>query len=190
MAEHPAGPLTGLRSFVFAALALAVGALLVPRSSPAQFYPRYTSPAAASNITIAGKKVRIDYYAPSMHGRKIMGDLVPFGEVWCTGANVATGITTDADLRINEIKLPKGSYSLWTIPGGKEWTLIINKETKQFHLDYDPSMDFARTKMSVKKLTQPVETLRIDLRAAGDNRGVIALVWENTEASVPFTVAP
>ena len=188
--------MAALRPLAFAAAAFTVGAavcaFVVPRrsSAHAQIYPHYTSPQASSNITIAGKKIRIDYYAPSMHGRKIMGDLVPFGEVWCTGANYATEITADADLRINDVKLPKGSYSIWTIPGEKDWTLIINKETGQFHLDYDPSMDFARTKMSVKKLTAPVETFRIDLRAAGDNRGTLALVWENTEASVPFTVTP
>jgi Protein of unknown function (DUF2911) len=163
---------------------------LAPRSSFAQFSPGYTSPAAASEITIAGKKIRIDYYAPSMHGRKIMGELVPFGEVWCTGANYATQITADAGLRINDVKLPKGSYSLWSIPGEKEWTLIINKETGQFHLDYDPTKDFARTKISVKKIAEPVETFRIDLRPAGDNRGTLALVWETTEAFVPITVLP
>jgi hypothetical protein len=188
--------MAALRPLAFAAAAFALGvavcAFVVPRSSPApaQLYPHYTSPPASSNVTIAGKKIRIDYYAPSMHGRKIMGDLVPFGEVWCTGANWATQVTTDADLRINDVKLPKGSYSLWTVPGEKDWTLIINKETGQFHLDYDPSMDFAHTRMNVKKLAEPVETFRIDLRAAGDNRGTIALVWENTEASVPFTVMP
>jgi Protein of unknown function (DUF2911) len=182
--------MNALRLPALAVLALLASAAFAPRPSLAQFGARYTSPAAASNITIAGKKIRIDYYAPSMHARKIMGDLVPFGEVWCTGANVATGITTEADLRINDIKLPKGSYSLWTVPGEKEWALIVNKETGQFHLDYDPSMDFARTKMNVKKLADPVETFRIDLRSAGENRGTIALVWETTEASVPFAVTP
>ena len=114
-------------------------AQICPRGTPA---PRPSS----STSPIAGKKIRIDYYAPSMHGRKIMGELVPFGEVWCTGANWATEITTDADLRINEVKLPKGSYSLWTIPGEKDWTLIINKQTGQYHTDYDPSFDLARTR--------------------------------------------
>jgi hypothetical protein len=177
-----------LRALGFTALMFAA---LMPQSSLGQIAStHYTSPPASSSITIAGKKIRVDYYAPSMHGRKIMGELVPFGEVWCPGANVATGITTEADLRINDIKLPKGSYSLWAIPGEKDWTLIINKQTGQYHLDYDSSADFARTKMNVKKLDSPVETLRIDLRAAEDNRGTLALVWETTEASVPFTVVP
>jgi hypothetical protein len=182
--------MAALRTLAFAILVCTSSVWLAPQSSFAQFSPRYTSPAAKSEIIIAGKKIRIDYYAPSIHGRKIMGALVPFGEVWCTGANYATQITADADLRINDVKLPKGSYSLWSIPGEKEWTLIINKQTGQFHLDYDPSMDFARTKLSVKKVAEPVETLRIDLRTAGDNRGVIAIGWENTEAFVPFAVAP
>jgi Protein of unknown function (DUF2911) len=182
--------MAAIRTLALSTLVLAAFAALSPRASFGQFHTRYTSPPASSDINIAGKKIRIDYYAPSMHGRKIMGYLVPFGDVWCTGANVATGITTEAGLRINDVKLPKGSYSLWTIPGENDWTLIINKETGQFHLDYDPSMDFARTKMNVKKLAAPVETLRIDLRAAGDNRGTLAVVWETTEASVPFTVTP
>jgi hypothetical protein len=177
-----------LRILILSVLAFAA---LMPQPSPGQVAStHYTSPPATTSITIAGKKIRVDYYAPSMHGRKIMGELVPFGEVWCPGANVATGITTEAELRINDVKLPKGSYSLWAIPGEKDWTLIINKQTGQFHLDYDSSTDFARTRMNMKKLDSPVETLRFDLRSAEDNHGTLALDWETTEASVPFTVVP
>ena len=117
-----------------------------------------------------------------------MGELVPFGEVWCTGANYATKITTESDLKIGSLLLPKGSYSIWTVPDEKDWTLIINKETGQFHLYYDESQDFGRTKMNVKTLSQPVETFRIELRPNGGNQGTLALLWEKTEASIPFTV--
>src|SRR5450631_3381360 len=88
----------------------------------------YTSPPASASVVVAGKKISVEYYSPSMHGRKIMGALVPFGEVWCTGANYATKITTESDLQIGALKLPKGAYSIWTVPNEKEWTLIINKE--------------------------------------------------------------
>src|SRR6267154_1546652 len=123
---------------------LVIGAVLVvgivgivTRASHLQFGgSRYTSPPASVASTVAGKKISVEYYSPSMHGRKVMGGLVPFGEVWCTGANYATKITTDADLQMGDLKLPKGSYSIWTIPNEKEWTLIINKETGQFHLYY------------------------------------------------------
>ncbi len=149
---------------------------------------RFTSPQADSSVTIAGKKISVEYYAPSAHGRKVMGGLVPYGQVWCTGANWATKLTTESDLELGGLKLPKGSYSIWTVPNEKEWTLIINSETGQFHLNYDQSRDFGRTKMAVKTLPSPVETFKVQLTAAGDTKGTLALIWENTEASVPMTV--
>lgn len=163
---------------------------IITRASHLQFGSRYTSPPASVTTTIAGKKIGIEYYAPSAHGRKIMGGLVPFGEVWCTGANWATKITTEANLEIGGLKLPAGSYSIWTIPNQNQWTLIVNKQTGQFHLNYDSSRDFGRTKMDLKKLAAPVETFTIELRSAVDNKGTLALLWETTEASIPFTVVP
>jgi Protein of unknown function (DUF2911) len=154
------------------------------------FGQRYTSPPASAAIKIAGKQIGVAYYAPSMHGRKIMGALVPFGQVWCPGANVATGLTTEADLQIGNLKLPKGTWSIWAIPGDKEWTLIVNKQSGQHHLDYDAAEDFGRTKMMVKTLAAPVETFRIELSATGGNKGTLSLIWETTEASIPFTVLP
>jgi hypothetical protein len=148
----------------------------------------YTSPFQTSSVTVAGHKIDVEYYAPSAHGRKIMGGLVPFDEVWCTGANWATKITADAELQMGDLKMPKGSYSIWTLPTAHDWTLIINKETGQFHLDYKQRLDFGRTKMNVKPLDAPVEQFRIDLRNAGGNQGTLALLWEKTEASIPFTV--
>ena len=161
---------------------------IVAGASHFQFGSRYTSPPANVATTIAGKRITIDYYAPSMHGRKVMGGLVPFGEVWCTGANWATKITTEANLEMGTLKLPAGSYSIWTLPNENEWTLIINKQTGQFHLNYDASRDFGRTRMNLKKLAAPVETFTIELRPDTGNKGTLALLWETTEASIPFTV--
>ena len=149
---------------------------------------KYTSPAAQTMATIGGVIFQVDYYAPSMHERKVMGGLVPYGEVWCTGANIATGFTLGADIQMGDLKLPKGSYSIWTLPTESDWTLIINKETGQFHLNYNEALDFGRTKMRIRKLAVPVETFRVDLRSEGGNKGTLALVWENTEISIPFTV--
>ena len=86
-------------------------------------------------------------------------------------------ITTEADLQIGDLKLPKGAYSIWTIPNEKEWTLVINKQTGQSHLDYDPSTDFGRTKMSVAMLKMPIETFQIALLADHGNKGKLALRW-------------
>ena len=174
-----------LRSAVPTGFALAC--ILSFAAAPA-FSQRYTSPPASASATIAGKQIRVDYYAPSMHGRKIMGELVPFGQVWCPGANVATGLTTQADLQIGNLKLPRVAWSIWAIPG--EWTLIINKQSGQHHLDYNPAEDFGLTKMTVKTLATPVETFRIEVTSNGGNKGTLALIWETTEASIPFTVLP
>jgi hypothetical protein len=169
---------------------LAVGCVLTAAAQDFHSSARYTSPPATTSIEIAGKRLRIDYYAPSMHGRKIMGSLVPFDEVWATGANYATSWRTEADLQIGGMKLPQGNHSIWTIPAAKEWTLILNNQTGQFHLNYDPSQDFARMKMSIKTLAEPVETLKIDLRSDGGKQGTLAISWETTEASIPFAVLP
>ena len=178
------------RSFVIVGLVVLAGLVAAGTwAAYGQFgRSRYTSPPANVSATIAGKEIRIEYYAPSMHGRKIMGALVPFGQVWATGANYATKITTEATLQMGSLKLPAESYSIWTVPNEKEWTLIINNETGQFHLNYNSAYDFGRTKMTVKTLSTPVETFRIELRSDGGNKGTLALLWETTEASIPFTV--
>jgi hypothetical protein len=178
------------RTILFACLTF-IALIAIAWAAYAQFGgSRYTSPPESTAVTIAGKRITVDYYAPSMHGRKIMGDLVPYGEVWCTGANYATKLTTPAALQMGKLKLPAGSYSIWTLPNEKEWTLIVNKETGQYHLDYDPTQDFGRTQMNLRVLNDPVETFHVDLRSNGGNKGTLALVWEKTEASIPFTVGP
>jgi hypothetical protein len=146
------------------------------------------SPRMTTSVTIDGKKITIGYGAPSMRGRKVMGGLVPYGEVWCAGANDATSIDTEADLEIGGMKVPKGSYTLWAFPNSNEWKLIVNKETGQWHTEYRERFDLGRVKMNVKTLPAPVERFKIDLTAAGANKGTLALSWETTEASVPITV--
>ena len=172
-------------------VALAIALVTVAScESSAQFgqRSRYTSPLAHAENTIAGHKITIDYYAPSMHGRKIFGGLVPFDTVWCTGANYATKISSDAALQMGDLKIPAGSHSIWTIPNPNQWMLIINNETGQFHLNYDESRDFGRTKMNIKPLATPVETFKIEIRPDGGNKATLALDWEKTEAYMPFTV--
>lgn len=150
---------------------------------------KYTSPPAHAEAVIASHKITMHYYAPSTHGRKIFGELVPFDTVWCTGANYATKITSDAALQMGDLKIPAGSHSIWTIPDPKQWTLIVNNQTGQFHLDYDASQDLGRTKMNIKPLAAAVETFKIEIRSDGGNRGTLALDWEKTEAYMPFTVS-
>jgi|SRR5581483_6183067 len=169
-------------------LCLTIAASLAALNAVPVHAQRFTSPEANASVTIAGKRISVDYYAPSMHERKVFGGLVPFDQVWCTGANYATALTSDADLDFGGVKVPKGRFSIWTIPTTHDWTLILNKQTGQSHLYYDESRDIGRTRMNVKVLLRPVETFRIELRAGEANQGTLALIWEQTEASIPFTV--
>jgi Protein of unknown function (DUF2911) len=158
-------------------------ALLFVTAGAAQLSPRMTA-----SVTINGKKITVGYGAPSMRGRKIMGSLVPYGDVWCAGANDATSLETEADLDINGMKVPKGNYTLWTLPNANEWLLIVNKQTGQWHTDYSQRFDLGRVKMNVRSTSPPVERMKFDLSAAGGNKGTLALSWETTEVSVPITV--
>jgi hypothetical protein len=154
-----------------------------------RFGSRPGSPPTSVSATIGGKPVKIEYYSPSMRGRKIYGGLVPYGEIWCPGANWSTAFTSDeAGIEIGSMKLAKGSYALWVIPGEKEFELVINRNAHAFHLDHDSSTDIGRTKMALKALSDPVEQLTFEIRPNGDNKGIIALIWEKTEATVPFTL--
>jgi hypothetical protein len=144
------------------------------------------SPRKSAEIMLNGKKISVDYSAPSMKGRKIMGQLVPFGQVWRTGANKATHFTTDADLMIGAVAVPKGTYTLYTLPGETGWKLIINKQTGQWGTQYDEKQDLARIDMKVETSKAPIELFSISLAQSGKG-GTLKLEWENTIASVAFT---
>ena len=108
------------------------------------------SPPAQTKLTFTdGKTVTIDYSAPSMRGRKIFGGLVPYDEVWRTGANAATSLKTDVDLVIGGETVPKGEYTLYTQPGMSNWKLIINKQTGQWGTEYSQGQDLVRVNMKV-----------------------------------------
>jgi hypothetical protein len=144
------------------------------------------SPPTKASGKIGGKNVTIDYSAPSKRGRAIMGGLVPYGQVWRTGANAATTLVTDGDLMIGSLHVPAGKYTLYTIPGETEWTLIVNKQTGQWGTNYDQAQDLGRVKMTVKPVKDPVETFAIALASSGAKNGTLTLTWENTAASVPL----
>ena len=144
------------------------------------------SPHEQVSAVFDGKKVTIDYGRPLKKGREIFGKLVPFGEVWRTGADEATTITTEANLNIGGLKLPKGTYSLFTLPTEKEWTLIVNKNAKQWGAySYDAKQDLGRAKMTVTAAAAPVEQLTITLDADGKGKaGTLKLAWDKTVASI------
>ncbi len=146
------------------------------------------SPAAKAEATIGGKNLTINYSAPSKRNRVIMGELVPYHKVWRTGANAATTLKTDTDLMIGSLHVPAGTYSLFTIPGEKEWTLIVNKQTGQWGTNYDEAQDLGRVKMAVKPSKSVVETFTIGVKPGDAKNGTLTMAWENVEASVPVVV--
>lgn len=162
---------------------LSLSLLLLAGVVVAQEPKKPLSPPAKANAVLNNKKINIDYSAPSKRGRAIMGELVPYGQVWRTGANSATTLTTEGDLMIGTVHVPAGTYTLFTIPGEKEWTLIINKQTGQWGTDHDESKDLGRTKMAVKALSAPVETFKITLTPVDPNQATLTFTWENVEAS-------
>jgi len=110
-------------------LTITLSILFIAAAALAQEAKKPLSPPAKAEATIGGKKVTVDYSAPSKRDRKIMGGLVPYGQVWRTGANAATTLTTETGLMIGDLHVPAGKYTLYSLPGEKEWTLIVNKQT-------------------------------------------------------------
>jgi hypothetical protein len=147
------------------------------------------SPHETHEFTVDGAKITISYGRPSMRGRKIFGSLVPYNKVWMPGADEATIFETDTALQFGTFKLPAGRYSLYTMPSEKQWTLIINKKTGQWHTLYVPSEDFAKLPMTAETLTSPVEQLTISAVPRPQGGGSVQLEWEQTRFSTPFTVA-
>lgn len=146
--------------------------------------PPLSPPGTASVKFDDGKTVTIEYSRPSVRDRKIFGGLVPYGQIWRTGANSATSLKTDVDLTIGSAAVPAGSYTLFTIPSEAGWKLIINKQTGQWGTDYDEKQDLARVDMKVDKHATSTEQFTISLDKTGGKSTTLKLDWANTTASV------
>jgi len=145
---------------------------------------RPSPPASATLDLGGGKAVTIDYSSPRAKGRQIYGGLVPFGQVWRTGANEATTFVTTGDVTVGGTLVPAGSYTLFTVPNKDKWTLVISKKTGEWGTDYPgPSNDLARVDMKVSTLPAPVENLTISFDKSA-NGGTLNIDWETTRASV------
>ena len=130
-----------------------------------------------------GVQVNMQYGSPGVKERKIWGDLVPYNEVWRTGANEATWIEFDKDVTIAGQKIPKGKYGLFTIPAESEWTVILNKVWDQWGAyDYDEKEDLARFNVVPQKSDSSKE--RLEFSVDDD----VTFAWENLTFS--FDIEP
>jgi len=145
------------------------------------------SPPDTAKATIGTANIQVAYSRPLKRGRVIFGNIVPWNQVWRTGANAATQLTTDKDLVFGGTVVPAGKYTLWTLPTPTGAKLIINSETGQWGTDYHAEKDFARVDLTSNRLSTPVEQFVIGLAPQGSG-GVLRLAWDDREYLIPFTV--
>jgi hypothetical protein len=143
------------------------------------------SPPETASIKLNGHTIMVEYNAPSARGRKVEGGLIPYGDVWRAGADAATTLSSDADLMIGDLKVPKGDHTLYVLASPSGWQLIVNKQTGQWGTEYNQSQDLGRVPMQVTQLSSPAETYKIDLKPAESNSAMLVLSWGKTQASVP-----
>lgn len=130
-------------------------------------------------------EISVKYYRPNTKGRKIFGGIEPYGQVWRTGANNATVITLTDTLQIEGHTVVPGSYSLYSIPGASEWTIIINKNTEQWGAyTYDAKQDLFRFKVKPVKLASKVETLTFQFADVHEEDCLFQIQWENTGINI------
>lgn len=141
------------------------------------------SPLGSVNQKVGLNELTIEYSRPGVKDRVIFGELVPYGELWRTGANAATKITLAEDAKLGGKEIPAGVYSLFTIPGKSKWTIIINKDPNASKRDYDESKDQARFTVKPEKVTEKVETFTINIEHIRLDSAYIQLVWEHTKVS-------
>src|SRR3954471_17025401 len=149
-------------------------------------------------LNLAGPaKIAIDYGQPHSRGRNVIGlpGVVPWDSVWRTGANMSTQLTTEVDLTLGGTFIPRGIYTLFTLPTRTGWKLIVSKELLQWGTDYDPAKDFARIDLRQRSLTEPMESLTFWLIPAIENppsatlpHGVLKFAWGTTELSADWRV--
>ena len=160
-----------MKSFISKTISILTVMLFMVSLSFAQESP----PAKAEN-TVDGINIAINYHSPKVKERTIWGGLVPYDQVWRTGANNATTIDVSADVKIGKNKMPKGKYALFTIPKkGDNWTVIINKEADQWGAyNYKESEDLFRFDVTVERTLENTESMKFDIHSDG----TVVFNWE------------
>lgn len=144
------------------------------------------SPLDSISFKVEKSNVKLCYSRPSLKGRNMIGgDAVPYGKIWRTGSNEPTMIHTDGPLDIAGVKVPAGTYSIYTVPGEKEWEVIVNKSITQWgeehnYTDAVKAQELGRGKVKPEALKTPVEEFTIT-----SEPGFLVLEWETTRVKIP-----
>ncbi len=163
------------------------GRLTAPQDDTPLEFPA-ASPASTLKQRVGLTDIEINYSRPSMKGRKVFGGLEPYGSIWRTGANSATTISFSTDVTLGGARVPAGTYALFSIPGEKEWTIILSKATQQFGAyRYDEKDDLARFTVPATALGMPVESLAFGIGDLRTSTATLYFEWESTRVSIPLT---
>ena len=153
------------------------------------------SPLDSLTFTVAGKEVKVCYGRPSARGRRMLGgEAVPYGKLWRTGANEPTIFSTPIPLSIAGVEVKPGVYSLYTVPGSREWEIIVNRSTEQWGEEsrYTPEVkaqEVGRGKVKSETTKTPVETFTISAEPNGKKATALVLEWEKTRVRIPVRAA-
>jgi hypothetical protein len=178
---------TGIGGLLITALLLAPG--LSAQTPPLKIDFPAASPAASLKQRVGLTDIEVSYSRPGMKGRTVFGDLVPYDQVWRTGANTATKISFSTAVKLNGSSIPSGTYELFTIPGKSEWTVIIHKDESEWGAyTYDAKNDIVRLKAVPALLPEAIETFTISLNDVRDESATLNLAWEKTRVSVSIIV--
>jgi len=173
-----------LIAFLVLATALFTSSLHAEEAKKIEF-PQ-PSPSASVKEKVGVTAISVDYSRPSMRERKIFGALVPYGDVWRTGANAATKITFGTDVKLGGVAVPAGSYALFTIPGQSEWAVILSKvvDDQWGSYAYNQKDDLARIKVKAVAMAEPMETMTIGLQDIHAGKANLVIAWEKTKIAV------
>lgn len=175
-----------MKKIFLSSLALVIGIATQVNAQQIKFPAK--SPSAMVKQSVGISDITVEYNRPSASDRVVFGEVVPFDVMWRTGANAATKMTFGSDMKIDGKLVPAGSYSLFTIPGKTEWTLILNKEANLSGTSgYSEKEDLMRFKVSPTQSASKTETFTIDFANLKLDQATVQLSWENTVVSFDVT---
>ena len=175
-----------MKKFFFLSIALFL-AIILPGNVSAQLVLPQPSPKASVMQAVGLTDITIDYSSPGVKNRTIWGDVVPFDKIWRTGANSATKITFSKDVKIGGTAVPKGSYSIFTIPGKTSWTFILNKNETASTDEYKQDQDLLRLNVTPEACPMR-ERMGFSISDFNDDNAKINLEWEKVRITVPVTI--
>lgn len=153
-------------------------------------YSQWTLPAASPRATVEQQfsmsKITVDYGRPGVKGRKVFGDLVPYGKVWRAGANSSTKIEFRQSINFGGVMVPAGKYGLYILPNEKDWKIILNSDSQSWGTAYDASKDLYSVVVPVQKMADRQEFFEIALQPLDDNAIDLVFKWDNVKAVVPM----